>query len=286
MICSNDQATSTSVEFDIQLMSHADVITLPSLSDSQRLLRAIDLALKGDALAIVSQVDPEISSKAAEVAKEVAVEDYRVAPGFAYQADAAPLFEVGSESDLINYLENGARYEGSFAARMHPLRSPARIVEEALSKALPGGVARLRIRGKTAPFGVVRHLMPQASVLEHTDNSDLDKPEIGEFKTSRTNLSTVVYLEPGVGGELKIWRKRLTTRSEIGALRLPGHPYALDRRRLPEPDVVIRPAPGLVVIFDAKHIHAVGQNRGNTSRVTQSGFVAIGENGKAGFSYY
>ncbi|MBV6413520.1 MAG: hypothetical protein OMOMHJEC_01333 [Xanthomonadales bacterium] len=242
--------------------------------------------LRGEALAIVAWIDLDIAAKAAAVASEVAVEDYRVAPGFQFQADAAPLFEARTERDVENYLRNGQLHESRFAARMYPSPTPATLIEKAVAAAWPGGAERLRLRGKRAPFGLVRHLAQGAQVWPHTDNSDLDRPEVLAFARATTNLSALAYLAPGQGGELSIWRKRLTTREEISALRLAGHPYALDPQCLSEPGTVIHPKPGMVVIFDAKNIHAVGLNRGTTTRVTQSGFILVGNFNSSCKTYY
>lgn len=266
--------------------SSPPVITLPSLNNPSQFLAAIEAVLCGDALAIISWIDPNIAARAAIVASAVAVEDYRVAPGFAFQADAAPLFEARTEQDVAKYLLNGELHENRLAARMHPLPTPAGLIEKAVAAAWPGGVERLRLRGKRAPFGLVRHLQPGAQVWPHTDNSDLDRPDVHEFARAKTNLAALAYLAPGLGGELSIWHKRLTTPEEIRAMRLEGHDYALDTRGLPEPGAVIQPESGMVVIFDAKHIHAVGPNRGPTSRVTQSGFILIGDLNDPAKPYY
>lgn len=251
------------------------VIVLPSLDDPLQLSRAIQAILGGEALAVVSKIDTEIAVKAAAVASAVAVADYRVAPGFCYQADATPLFEARSEDDVSRYLDNGSRYEQHFAARMRPLLTPAEIGERALAAAWPAGAERLLLQDRRAPFGVVRHLLPGACVSPHTDNSDLDRPENERFARAQTNLSMVTYLQPSIGGELVIYPKRLTTRNEIEALRLEGHPYALDRRRLPVPSVVLHPQVGTVVIFDAKYVHEVLPNLGDQPRVTVSGFALV-----------
>jgi hypothetical protein len=270
----------------VPIASADAVITLPSLDCPSQLLAAIKAILYGDALAIVAWFDPDIAAKAAVVASAVAVEDYTVAPGFAFQADAAPLFEARTEHDVANYLLNGELHENRFAARMHPSPTPAGLIEKAMAATWPGGLERLELRGKRAPFGLVRHLQPGAQVWPHTDNSDLDRPDVTAFARAKTNLSALAYLAPGQGGELSIWRKRLTTREEIGALRLGGHAYALDTQSLPEPGAVIQPKPGMVVIFDAKHIHAVGLNRGATPRITQSGFILVGDFNYSCKTYY
>jgi hypothetical protein len=266
--------------------SPCPVIELPSLDNPRQLLAAIEAVLCGDALAIVTWIDPNIAAKAAIVASAVAVEEYRVAPGFAFQADAAPLFEAHTEHDLMNYLLNGKLHENRFSERMHPLPTPAALIEEAVAAAWPGGIKRLRLRGNRAPFGLVRHLQPGAQVWPHTDNSDLDRPDVSEFSRAKTNLSAIAYLAPGVGGELSIWNERLTTPEEIRAMRLEGHAYALDTRHLQPPGAVIQPEPGMVVIFDAKHVHAVGPNRGSTPRVTQSGFVLVSDLNDSATTYY
>ncbi len=263
----------------------ANCLNLSSLNSSTQLLAAMKAVLRGEVLAIVSSIEPEVAHKAATVASTVAVNDYRVAPGFAFQADAAPLFEARTEQDVADYLSNGTAYERRFAARMRPLPTPAELVEEALAAAWPGGLSRLLLHGKRAPFGVVRHLQPGAGVAPHTDNSDLDRPDVLAFARARTNLSALVYLEPGLGGELCIWRRRLTTREEIRALRVEGHAYAIDTRGFPAP-IVISPKPGMVVIFDAKYVHAVLLNRGGTPRVTQSGFVLVGDLDDSLQTYY
>lgn len=263
----------------------SSVITLPSLSDTRQLLAAIKAILRGDALAVVSRIDEKVVAKAAAVASEVAVVDYDVAPGFGYQADAKPLFEVRTEKDMQDYLEIGAEYEGRFSSRMRPLPTPTELIEQAIGAALPGGVVRLPLRDRSAPFGLVRHLQPGAQVWPHSDNSDIDHGDVPEFAKARTNLSVLAYLEPSIGGALSIWRRRLTTRDEIDALRVAGHAYALDVSSLPPP-VIIRPESGMVVLFDAKRIHSVGPNRGTTPRVSVSGFVLVGDLNTPSFTYY
>lgn len=277
--------TSRHTAFGRDAVSENDVITLPSLNDALPLLAAIKAILSGDVLAVVSCIDAKVVTKAAAVASEVAVADYAVSPGFGYQADAKPLFAVRTEGDMQDYLENGEAYERRFASRMHPLPTPAALIEQAIAAALPGGVVRLPLRDRCAPFGLVRHLQPGAQVCPHTDNSDLDCPDVPEFAHARTNLSVLAYLDPAIGGALSIWRKRLTTRDEIDAMRLAGHAYALNVSSLPPP-VVIRPESGRVVLFDAKRIHSVGINRGITPRVSVSGFVLVGDLNNPSFTYY
>jgi len=74
---------------------------------------------------------------------------------------------------------------------------------------------------------------------------------------------------PQEGGELQIWSNEIDP-YKFDSLR--GESYGIDPAILGEPDLVLRPSPGDIIIFNSRKMHAVAPGRYN-SRVSLSCFI-------------
>jgi len=187
---------------------------------------------------------------------------------------------VGDDAQEANYWASSSHWNATVRSAVAPDMSPIDKVHLHLDEALPRGARLLRdAEGRPAFAGLARVFQEGGEALPHVDRLEWDAPA-GRFAfTPVCQYAANVYLHmPPWGGELEIWRQK-PTQTQYEELRLAGS-YGLDRARLGEAAIVIRPRPGDLIIFDAQNVHAVRASHSG-ARVTVSMFILRAENGEA-----
>jgi hypothetical protein len=129
----------------------------------------------------------------------------------------------------------------------------------------PQGAGIMRYEGCLMFAGVIRIFEEGSLALPHQD----DLTDLG----IDLQIGMNVYLQPAkCGGKLELWDVTLSS-EEYNTLRLPGS-YGLDRQKLPEPDSVLIPEAGDLLIFDTRKIHAVSEITQGT-RISQGSFIGF-----------
>ncbi|MCT7960711.1 2OG-Fe(II) oxygenase [Laspinema sp. D1] len=140
-----------------------------------------------------------------------------------------------------------------------------------LEEIWPGGANLENIEGWLMFVGLGRVMENNAGILPHQDILRRDAPPNCQRASElKTQLAANIYLQTSQGGELEIWRRKVTDQ-EYEALRIPGS-YGLDRMRLGPPDLTIKPEMGDLILFDSTNIHAVAPANAGV-RVTISCFI-------------
>lgn len=86
------------------------------------------------------------------------------------------------------------------------------------------------------------------------------------------HLAASVYVNvPQHGGELMMWRDEIT---DAEFLRRRGDNYGMDIEPLGEPDIVVKPQMGDLILFNARKLHAVAPGAGS-DRLTLSCFLGF-----------
>lgn len=126
--------------------------------------------------------------------------------------------------------------------------------------------------GRKCFAGLVRAFADGGEARPHTDRCDWDVSTSADARAVECQLACNVYLCKEEGGQLELWNYR-PTREAYEAIRLPND-YGLDRAKLPAPDIVLDPAPGELICFNASKVHAVRASKGGV-RMAQSWFIAF-----------
>ena len=88
------------------------------------------------------------------------------------------------------------------------------------------------------------------------------------------NLSWLAYVSDFRGGQLKIYPEQFISQDAHDSYIIEGSDYAIDRKNLSLPKVVIDANKGDVVIFNPFFIHAVSKVESGV-RITQSGLISV-----------
>jgi 2OG-Fe(II) oxygenase superfamily len=272
LVPSNDSAQE-----DIRYMSDdAAVVHLTGLGDKDLPIAIEDLAYGRQAAVVIpNAISHSVCDAVNKEVDNTSLESYGVAPQFL--RSGMPLFEAagGGELAMKAYFDAAQQVTSNLQERIYPLMTPASELRLRLDGGWPAGCSLLRIDGRTCQFGLIRKLQQGGEVEAHQDDSQWDF-QCEELTRSKTNLSMLTYLSDFFGGELVIYPMQILTKEAYQAHRIPGHPYGLDRDKLPPPRAIIKPTKGMVVLFNARFVHRVAPvSPGSTPRLTQSGFILV-----------
>jgi hypothetical protein len=193
----------------------------------------------------------------------------------------SPYYDSVGNSELeCQYWRQAPDWNQKLRQVYFPSASPVDRLHVELDEILPRGLRLLRdASGEPAFAGLVRVFGEGAGADPHTDHLENDAPRGRLAFTPAEQIAVNVHLRSATqGGELAIWSWK-PTRDEYDELRIPGW-YGLDRSKLSEPTVVVRPEVGDLILFSSHNVHAVLPSR-RSPRVTASFFVVIGSNGAA-----
>lgn len=196
-----------------------------------------------------------------------------------------PLFDVQTYQDLEHYLKQAALSQNELDGIFGPLGCPVSRLKDLCDRASSfNGAGVLRVGGRPAFAGLCRYLLDGASIHPHQDHLDRDLADLVHsayhVPALDKNIAFNVYVDtPPIGGELKVYDRHLG-QFEYDRLRRPApDSYAVLDECLPVDPVIIKPATGDVILFDASRLHAVGASRGGP-RFSVSAFVGIGRDGR------
>lgn len=266
-------------ETGIRHMSHdATIINIKSIKEANLTELINDLAAGRIAAVVIEGAIPTAICDAMQQAMSAMQFDaYGVEPRFS--KIGTPLYEAVAQSNgTADYFANAVPDTWDLQESIAPLMTPASWIRLILDMHWPAGSNLLRLDGKVCPFGLLRMLRDGGEVEAHQDDSHWDYPNT-KLVNARTNLSWLSYLSDFEGGELVIYPVQLLDKATMDSHRIPGHPYGLDRTLLPPPRAIIKPTKGTTILFNARFVHRVNPvHVGSGTRITQSGFVLVGNN--------
>jgi hypothetical protein len=113
-------------------------------------------------------------------------------------------------------------------------------------------------------------------VLEWDDNSD-------DAKNIKNQLAFNVYLRlPEEGGELKLWNLSFSQKEYLQkSNNQSGKESFIHPTYTPDPDVVIKPKLGEMILINSYRLHGVNKSKGDKLRVSNACFVAYEHSQKA-----
>jgi L-serine/L-threonine ammonia-lyase len=127
----------------------------------------------------------------------------------------------------------------------------------------PQGANIMRYQGHLMFAGVVRVFEEGSYALPHQD----DLTDLG----IQLQIGMNVYIQPAQdGGKLELWDLTLSP-SEYESMRLHAR-YGLDRQKLSQPDSVLIPEAGDLIVFDTCKVHAVSEITSGV-RISQGAFI-------------
>ncbi|MGK8778563.1 2OG-Fe(II) oxygenase [Burkholderia cenocepacia] len=152
------------------------------------------------------------------------------------------------------------------------LASPVDRFRTLLDDTWPEGARLLSVDRQKCFVGVCRYQTPGVDLEPHIDNLEWTLPKGIDWKL-RHQLSANIYLQvPPRGGELELWNIEPDAH-EYAALQ-GDRRYGISRRHVSDPDVVVKPEVGDLIILNPRFIHAVRPVE-EQDRVTLSAFVGV-----------
>nr|WP_190128068.1 2OG-Fe(II) oxygenase [Streptomyces mashuensis] len=183
--------------------------------------------------------------------------------GFAYS-------EISDETSRDRYhkeaRDNIQRMRDLFA----PYASPSDVLRLLLEEAWEPGANLMHMAGRKAFIGICRYQHKDVDLNPHTDALERNLPP-GHVQGLKAQLSVNIYINiPRSGGELELWGTEPGERDydELRGERV----WGIDRDRIGPPAVVVKPAPGDLLLLNPRQIHAVRPS-GDEPRITLGHFI-------------
>ena len=175
------------------------------------------------------------------------------------------------------YFDEAARHRTHLRDLAAPYPYPADALRILLDEVWPTGATLLTSESRKFFVGVARYQQAGVDLEPHTDNVRRNLPD--DDLGIRRQLSVNVYLDvPDRGGELEIWDEYP---SEADYRRLAGdRVWGVDRGRVGEPTLRLRPEVGEAIFIDPRRVHAVAPS-GDRPRVTVGLFIGVRESDQA-----
>ncbi|WTW94317.1 2OG-Fe(II) oxygenase [Streptomycetaceae bacterium NBC_01309] len=181
------------------------------------------------------------------------------------------------------YFAAASRAMALVRARCRPYASPMDRLRCELDECWPGGAGLLRVAGSPLVFGMLRVWQNGAQALPHLDVLGAPRAAPPVARRFTEQLGANVYLsvprpEPAppaaagvfgaveADGAIEVWDAGRETRGRL----VRGYGYAREAQR--EPDLVVRPVEGDLVLIRTSLLHAVRPTVAGR-RVTLSGFI-------------
>lgn len=179
-------------------------------------------------------------------------------------------FETGHKQDLIDlYFANAIENIETLRKACYPYPCPIDTLRCVLDERWAAG-CKLQILYERKMFvGLSRSMQPGTPLLPHHDMFGRHAPNTPEANSLISQFGINVYVDvPEVGGELAMWMDEI---SDEQFLQMRGDKYAIPLELLKEPDFVVKPKNGDLILFNARKLHAVLPGKG-TDRLTLSAF--------------
>ncbi len=214
-------------------------------------------------------VDPSTCALLAQRAEHLGYSSYLNVPsvrriGMAY-------YETEGKPELIeSYFASASQHLSDFRRACAPFCSPIDTLRCTLDEIWPHGARLQSLGGRKMFVGLSRSVEPGTTFLAHHDIFAEDAPGQPEATSLSAQLGANIYMQmPGAGGALLMWKDEIAP-STFNKMR--GEHYGIPIARLGPPDVRVRPAPGDLLIFNSRKMHAVSPGTGR-SRLALSCFV-------------
>jgi hypothetical protein len=181
-------------------------------------------------------------------------------------------YETEHKEELINeYFARAANCLEQMRKACEPAGSPMDTARCMLDEVWPAGANLQTLFGKKMFIGLSRMVEPNTTFLAHHDIFVDDAPGMEESESVISQFGANVYVQmPERGGELLMWHRNMSI-AEFDEKR--NGQYGISINDLPEPDVVLKPNTGDLLIFDAHKLHAVASPK-DRSRLALSFFIA------------
>lgn len=214
-------------------------------------------------------IDPDICSSLAKRAQGLGYSPYINVPS-AHRIGMAYYETEGDPVRVERYFAEARQHIADFRRACAPFTSPIDTLRCTLDEVWPAGAQLQTLLGRKMFIGLSRMVEPGTTFLAHHDIFEDDAPGCAEATGLVAQFGANVYLQmPDSGGSLLMWDKEFSS-SEFNLLR--GADYGIAIEALGEPALVVTPAPGDLLIFNSRKLHAVSSGAGN-SRLTVSCFV-------------
>lgn len=176
----------------------------------------------------------------------------------------------GREHLVEQYFKEARRHLHDFRSACEPYGSPIDVFRCWLDEIWPYGANLQTLDQRKMFVGLSRMVEAGTTFLAHHDIFSEDAPGRPEAMSLQAQFGANVYLQmPETGGALLMWNREIPP-AEFDRLR--GTEYGLPVEVLGPPDVVVRPDPGDLLIFNSRKMHAVSPGQGK-SRLAVSCFV-------------
>jgi len=199
-------------------------------------------------------------------------EGYRVEPQFRKIIGGALFDGADDPAALEQYFKNVPVWYGETRTIFHPHTSPAEHARLYLQEVWPYGSVVQRIGGRLTFVGLIRGFREGGEARPHQDMTNWDLPSLEDAQTLKTQISCLTYFACAEeGGELELWGREIEDRKEYAETQDPGD-YGLRRDLIGEPDAMLRPQIGELIMFNARRIHGVREVKRGV-RFSQSFFI-------------
>lgn len=186
-----------------------------------------------------------------------------------YLSQQVPFFNASLDKNLMSkILKENLMSEKNIDDIFYPYASPLVVFARNLDHAWPHGIKRIVVFNKRYPYGIVRVWPEKYFALPHQDVIRRETNASWATKI-KTQIAFNLYLTDSVGGNLKIWNKKISD-LEWKTMNIKGS-YGFNTTEAAE--ITLHPGAGDLIMLNSEYLHAIDTIE-NGKRVTLSGFLA------------
>lgn len=152
-----------------------------------------------------------------------------------------------------------------------PFPIPLEYIQKDINKIWEPGLELENLHGKKMFAGMIRIIHKGSAIHAHQDLVGWSNPDAIGIEDIMGQYGLNYFLQtPEEGGELLLWNKHLTQAEFYNKSK--GN-FCIPINELPKPDIKIKPRSGLLVILNARNLHAIETSIDN-DRIAYSCFIA------------